>query len=73
MTSVARSVSRRVSASLSTLTRPGWTVGYLRGMGGGDLLTGFELGDTARGCHAAPSLSFRRAHRLFIAFGREST
>jgi hypothetical protein len=25
----------------------GWTVGYLRGMGGGDLLTGFELGDTA--------------------------
>jgi hypothetical protein len=26
----------------------GWTVGYLRGMGGGDLLTGFELGDTAR-------------------------
>lgn len=26
----------------------GWTVGYLRGMGGGDLLTGFELADTAR-------------------------
>jgi hypothetical protein len=26
----------------------GSTVGYLRGMGGGDLLTGFELGDTAR-------------------------
>lgn len=27
----------------------GWTVGYMRGMGGGDLLTGFDLGDTARG------------------------
>lgn len=27
----------------------GWTVGYLRGQGGGDLLTGFDLGDTARG------------------------
>lgn len=27
----------------------GWTVGYLRGMGGGDLLTGFDLGETARG------------------------
>lgn len=26
----------------------GWTVGYLTGMGGGDLLSGFELGDTAR-------------------------
>lgn len=27
----------------------GWTVGYMRGMGGGDLLTGWDLGDTARG------------------------
>jgi hypothetical protein len=27
----------------------GWTVGYMRGMGGGDLLTGFDLGETARG------------------------
>jgi hypothetical protein len=27
----------------------GWTVGYLRGQGGGDLITGFDLGDTARG------------------------
>lgn len=26
----------------------GWTVGYMRGMGGGDLLSGFDLGDTAR-------------------------
>jgi len=27
----------------------GWTVGYMRGMGGGDLLTGWDLGETARG------------------------
>lgn len=27
----------------------GWTVGYMRGMAGGDLLTGFDLGETARG------------------------
>ncbi len=26
----------------------GSTVGYLRGMGGGEFLTGFDLGDTAR-------------------------
>jgi hypothetical protein len=26
----------------------GWTVDYLRGMGGGELLSGFDLGDTAR-------------------------
>ena len=26
----------------------GWTIGYMRGMGGGDLLSGFDLGDTAR-------------------------
>lgn len=26
----------------------GWTVGYLVGMGGGDLLTGFDLAETAR-------------------------
>lgn len=26
----------------------GWTVGYLRGMGGGELLSGFDLGETAR-------------------------
>lgn len=26
----------------------GWTVGYVRGMGGGELVTGFGLGDTAR-------------------------
>jgi hypothetical protein len=26
----------------------GWTIGYLRGMGGDDLLTGLELGDLAR-------------------------
>jgi hypothetical protein len=26
----------------------GWTVGYMRGMGGGDLLSRFDLGDTAR-------------------------
>lgn len=26
----------------------GWTVGYMRGMGGGELVTGFDLGDTAR-------------------------
>jgi len=27
----------------------GWTVGYLQGNGGGELLTGYDLGDTARG------------------------
>ena len=27
----------------------GWTVGYRRGMAGGDLLAGFDLGNTARG------------------------
>ena len=26
----------------------GWTVGYMRGMGGDDLVAGFDLGDTAR-------------------------
>lgn len=26
----------------------GWTVGYMRGMAGGDLLSGFDLGDTTR-------------------------
>ena len=26
----------------------GWTIGYMRGMVGGDLLSGFDLGDTAR-------------------------
>ena len=26
----------------------GWRVGYMRGMGGGDLLSGFDLGDAAR-------------------------
>lgn len=26
----------------------GWTVGYTRGMGGGELVTGFDLADTAR-------------------------
>ena len=26
----------------------GWKVGYLRGMGGGDLASGYDLGDTAR-------------------------
>ncbi|HEY0373663.1 MAG TPA: hypothetical protein VGC94_02645 [Amnibacterium sp.] len=26
----------------------GWTIGYMRGMGGDDLLTGFDLGDLAR-------------------------
>jgi hypothetical protein len=26
----------------------GWTIGYLRGMSGDDLLTGFDLGDLAR-------------------------
>lgn len=26
----------------------GWAVGYQRGMGGGELVTGFDLGDTAR-------------------------
>jgi hypothetical protein len=27
----------------------GWSVGYMRGMAGGDLLAGFDLGDTVRG------------------------
>lgn len=27
----------------------GWSIGYMRGMGGGDLLVGFDLGETARG------------------------
>lgn len=26
----------------------GWRVGYLRGMGSGDLVNGYSLGDTAR-------------------------
>ncbi|MFE5342335.1 hypothetical protein ACFQ80_19075 [Isoptericola sp. NPDC056578] len=26
----------------------GWKVGYLRGMGGGDLASGYDLGETAR-------------------------
>ena len=26
----------------------GWRIGYLVGMGGGDLLAGYDLGDTAR-------------------------
>jgi hypothetical protein len=26
----------------------GWTIGYLRGMGGDDLITGLDLGDLAR-------------------------
>ena len=25
----------------------GWTIGYMVGMGGGDLLSGYDLGDTA--------------------------
>ena len=27
----------------------GWTVGYMRGNGGGELLIGYDLGDTVRG------------------------
>lgn len=44
----------------------GWTVGYLRGMGGGVLLTGFELGDTARAAVRpllAESARYREARR----------
>ncbi|MHA7297717.1 hypothetical protein [Pseudarthrobacter sp. MDT3-1] len=26
----------------------GWSVGYMRGMGGGELVSGFDLGDTTR-------------------------
>jgi hypothetical protein len=26
----------------------GWTVGYMQGMGGGDLVTGYDLGDTGK-------------------------
>jgi hypothetical protein len=26
----------------------GWAVGYMRGMSGGDLISGYDLGDTAR-------------------------
>lgn len=26
----------------------GWTIGYMVGMGGGDLLSGYDLGDTSR-------------------------
>lgn len=26
----------------------GWTIGYMVGMGGGDLLSGYDLGETAR-------------------------
>jgi hypothetical protein len=40
-------VSKRVSASTFTPDAEGWTVGDMRGMGGGDLLSGFDLGDTA--------------------------
>jgi hypothetical protein len=30
----------------------GWTIGYIRGMSGDDLLSGFDLGDLARGAVA---------------------
>lgn len=35
---------------VSSLTNypQGWTVGYMRGIGPGELVTGFDLGDTAR-------------------------
>lgn len=26
----------------------GWEIGYMRGMGGGELVAGYDLGDTAR-------------------------
>jgi hypothetical protein len=26
----------------------GWEIGYMRGMAGGDLVAGYDLGDTAR-------------------------
>jgi hypothetical protein len=45
----------------------GWTVGYLRGMGGGDLLTGFELGDTARAA-MRPLLTGRRSLTGAVCF-----
>jgi hypothetical protein len=29
----------------------GWTVGYMQGMGGGELVSGYKLGDTARAAY----------------------
>jgi hypothetical protein len=40
----------------------GWTVGYTRGMGGGDLLTGFDLGDTVRAA-MRPLLDLAAQHK----------
>lgn len=31
-----------------TPDQEGWSIGYLRGMGGDAVITGFDLGDTAR-------------------------
>ncbi|MCU1474508.1 hypothetical protein [Amnibacterium sp.] len=39
----------------------GWTIGYVRGMGGDDLLTGFDLGDLARGA-VAPLLDLAASY-----------
>lgn len=41
----------------------GWTVGYLRGMGGGEFLTGFDLGDTARAA-VRPLLDLAARHEV---------
>jgi len=39
----------------------GWTVGYVRGMGGDDLLTGFDLGELARAA-VAPLLDLAASY-----------
>ncbi|HEV7624279.1 MAG TPA: hypothetical protein VGO26_09090 [Amnibacterium sp.] len=39
----------------------GWTIGYVRGMGGDDLLTGFELGELARAA-VAPLLDLAASY-----------
>jgi hypothetical protein len=47
----------------------GWTVGYMRGMGGGELVTGFDLGDTARAAvpkfaYVSPTCPYLRYRKL---------
>lgn len=39
----------------------GWKVGYLRGMGGGDLAHGYDLGETARAA-VRPLYELARKH-----------
>jgi hypothetical protein len=44
----------------------GWTIGYVRGMSGEDLLTGFDLGDLARAA-VGPLLDVAASHAASAA------